>query len=883
MALSFFHLSQVFASTRLTPRKLHRVIQLIESWQRILDAQDGPDTRNKVSTYHQPTKTFTQRSSTVNAGLGKSKKRKAEELQFVLSFVPFAAFATQLAMYRCSIPASSAILTNSSLVEKSLHVLQEECFPDGFDSMTPDLLSAVFSASGASEPLFHHSILSMLSHLNSQVLLSFSTGLSCDEITDPPSLKSPVLRSTTLDSIDCKLPGNVAVSLLNIVELSPPTPFDVMSAFFSVVNTTESDVMAQYGGISYSNFQLTLMEYALFVAKLSMIVSNGSVPKAVRLLDVTLHAVESLCSKTQIDDKALTLLTDEHAPIAALGGQDDELKYLYLHPPEFLRSEWNLNSLSTLSRAAGLLGNDFTFSGLLQCYEDAMGEVEGDVFKGERLLTNAWAAHLNKPTGMKVFCRFWRRVAAKWNPSISTSNAVLSFLLRKRIFPVLSGKPQIMRNVRPAVYDAMSVGLIRQHESSLEALFVRYAEGKLRSADVHMDTWGKFNSPLNVTSSNSSKSRSVWAIEGVPKDLGMTEAQWLDFAKDLNLTPNLIPLSALRSVFKESGGGCWPTFCILTLDVNPLLGVGSPLSPLNFSDFCEALLRCGMFLNLAEIDTSLETIRGAGDGGDDAEAHLDVLFRCMDSAGSIFYKSKNRFMDSPVKRGVGNATGVDELESFLELVGVEVKEENEMGMGAPKGDIVFLVENVIEAVCRLMLGDMGLGVVLDAWMVMSSGRDYLLLGEAAILVKKLAMQKGGGREDYWTEWVQAVSVAALEEKLQDEVTYEGIVCPKSGDVLDSEVWWKVGRQVERVWKCLGGEEEPLAEDVRTVLVGGVAQKFVESLASMGVVKENVIHETCGLSVAALSGSSTVSRKVGVGGVEGGLCMNRIQFEWCICR
>lgn len=59
--------------------------------------------------------------------------------------------------------------------------------------------------------------------------------------------------------------------------------------------------------------------------------------------------------------------------------------------------------------------------------------------------------------------------------------------------------------------------------------------------------------------------------------------------------------------------------------------------------------------------------------------------------------------------------------------------------------------------------------------------------------------------------------------------------------------------------------------------------FITSLSDMGVVGTFVIHETCGLAVAALAGSSSVSRKVGVGGVEGGVCMNRIQFEWCICR
>ena len=73
--LSFCHASKILASTRLTPKKLQRVILLTESWQRSLDSDDGPDSRNKVSTYHQPTKSANQRSSSV-VGSNKSKKRK---------------------------------------------------------------------------------------------------------------------------------------------------------------------------------------------------------------------------------------------------------------------------------------------------------------------------------------------------------------------------------------------------------------------------------------------------------------------------------------------------------------------------------------------------------------------------------------------------------------------------------------------------------------------------------------------------------------------------------------------------------------------------------------------------------------------------------------
>ena len=125
-------------------------------------------------------------------------------------------------------------------------------------------------------------------------------------------------------------------------------------------------------------------------------------------------------------------------------------------------------------------------------------------------------------------------------------------------------------------------------------------------------------------------------------------------------------------------------------------------------------------------------------------------------------------------------------------------EDTEKGMGAPKGEIIFTVENAIEASCRLRLGDLGLGAVLDTWMVMTSGRQYLLLGEAAILVKKLATQRGGGEEDYWKRWVCGIAVTALEEKLQDEIAYQGISCPTCGSVLDSEIWWKVGGAVEKV-------------------------------------------------------------------------------------
>ncbi|GMH46909.1 hypothetical protein TrRE_jg12417 [Triparma retinervis] len=798
--LSFCHVSKILTSTRIAPKKLQLAILLAESWQRLLDAEDGPDSRNKVSTYHQPTKSANHRSSSV-VGSNKTRKRK------------------------------------------SLLVLQEECLPNGFES-PPDAVKL-----SSAESLFHSSILSALGELSSKVVLSFSTGLSCDEVKDPPTLRSPILRSTTLDSVDCKLPGNIAVALLDIVKLSPPTPFDVMAAFFSVLGTSESEVLAKFGGISYSNFHLSLLEYGLFIAKVSMIVCNGSTSKTIKLLEVTLNALEDFCSKTQINDTALTLLVDDHAPIAALGGQDDELQYLYLHPPEFLCSEWNFDSICTLCRAAGLLGNKFTFCDLLQCYEDAVGEVEGEAFKAEKILTNTWAVRLNKVTGMKVFCRFWWRLANRWDRSDSNTRTSLSFLLRNRIFPVISGKPQVMRSIRPAIYDASSIGLIRQHETSLEALFNRYADGKLKPVDLHMDKWDATKSNSRSPTEKQAKRRTVWAIDSVQKDLGMTEANWLEFAKDLNLMPNLIPSSTLRTIFRESGGDCWLTFCVLSLDVPPILGVGSPLSPLSFSDFCEALLRCGMFLNLAEIDNSFESRVGAG-GADDVEAHLDVLFRCMDNQGCIFFKSKSRVVDSPVKRGVGDSPGVDDLESFLALVGTKIKEENEKGMGAPKGEIVLTVTEAIEASCRLGLGDLGLGAVLDAWMVMTSGRQYLLLGEAAIL-------------DYWRRWVQGIAVTALEEKLQDEVAYQGISCPTCGNVLDSEVWWKVGSAVEKVWGRLGeGEVQEVGASFRTVLVGGVAQMFISSLSEMGVAGEFVVHETCGLAVAALAGSSSVSRKVG---------------------
>ena len=186
----------------------------------------------------------------------------------------------------------------------------------------------------SAESLFHSSILSALGELNSKVVLSFSTGLSCDEVKDPPTLRSPILRSTTLDSVDCKLPGNIAVALLDIVKLSPPTPFDVMAAFFSVLGTSESEVLAKFGGISYSNFHLSLLEYGLFIAKVSMIVCNGSTSKTIKLLEVTLNALEDFCSKTQINDTALTLLVDDHAPIAALGGQDDEVRPMIMRKRE---------------------------------------------------------------------------------------------------------------------------------------------------------------------------------------------------------------------------------------------------------------------------------------------------------------------------------------------------------------------------------------------------------------------------------------------------------------------------------------------------------------------------------------------------------------------
>ena len=140
---------------------------------------------------------------------------------------------------------------------------------------------------------------------------------------------------------------------MNLVNPNGSSPFDVTAAFLSVLDTTEEAVIEEKGEISYASFHVTLGEFFMLIAKLSLISTNNSVSKSVRLLCFSLECLKAVVEKILINDGAILLLLDEHAPLAALGGGDDELEWLYFNAPEFLtehRKEWNFDMICGLAR-----------------------------------------------------------------------------------------------------------------------------------------------------------------------------------------------------------------------------------------------------------------------------------------------------------------------------------------------------------------------------------------------------------------------------------------------------------------------------------------------------------------------------------------------------
>ena len=548
---------------------------------------------------------------------------------------------------------------------------------------------------------------------------------------------------------------------------------------------------------------------------------------------------------------------DEFGGCSAVWGGGVEVKLIYEETPV-----WDVSTWVKMLRTWGVLER-VSFGEAVRVWEEA-GQIT------DKRVGGAWVARVGKAVSFEVFWTAMKEIAVVWGQtqgttSITGVNTCLNRLLVRRIFPVMQRSALVNSFVKPTEYDPNSLWLLREFESALVALFGRYASGTAGGKEVvfEVDEWDNPNDVDRSDAANQAGVRgALWNEDIETMEKGMTQTDWVAFAKDFNLTPGVVSLSGLKQIFEESGSQ-WPVFNLMDEEgeFSPVVSMGVPNSPLPFASFCEALLRCGCALNLDGVESDAES---------NASAHLDVLFHSMDAEGLLFFKSKARLKEmSAVKRAVGVFQGVEEFESLLKLVGGRLDEKVEAEVGAPRGAVVFSVEQCCEAAVRLGLGSLGLLTVLDAWEVAASGRSFLLIGEVALVLKKLVGEKQN--EGGFVKYLDSVLFEALEKKVTDDVEYLGLVTPVCGRALDCSIVWKAGEILERLWRL------ELVRDNGQAQVRDVATHLIDGVAATGLVEVVNVHETCAMAVATLAGSSTVTLAGGV------LCMTRLQFDWCVCR
>ncbi|GMI14798.1 hypothetical protein TrVE_jg9003 [Triparma verrucosa] len=821
--MSFALQSRMLATSRLTMKKLFDLLKKCEQWQRHVDEQSGGG-KNKLKNYDQPTKTFLRNSK----GEVRTRRRATIDESFLFGLSSFSLFFYGVACYRCGVGFTSDI---SDVGERCMMALFESCKPE--------------IKGGASDPVFSHDVMHALNVHDSTIRLSFAIAISSREKFG--DVQGEPLRSPVLEAAEWRLGGDKAADVCKLVGLQGSTPFDVMQAMLYALDRNQDAAPDTIADLS-----LSLCEYSMFIAKLSLFQASHSISKAIRILLVSLtHLVAIMEGTPSITDTSIILLLDPSAPPSSLSGGADELIRIYRDPPPFVKT-WTFDTLCVMCRACGIFGNDFGFGDALDIYEDALSATLPDAStpikrtNSSTGLTSAWAAVVGREVNLAAFCNFWRGVANSWGESSESANSKLSNLLIRRVFPVLA-LPEGAK-LRPAIYDADSVSLLRSHGPALEALFIRYASSQVSEIELRVDK----SLSVSGTSTLNPSDHTVGEKHVIPPTLGMSDLDFKSFCADLNLFPQIFPADIVRGVFRESGSG-WVQFVSIGGGGHLIGGVeeGSATVGLSFASFCESLLRMASLLNLSDISPT---------SSEDTSAHLDVLLRCLDSEGAIFFKSKARIAASPVKRSLGTVAGVEDLERLMKLIGDDAGSTK---TGAPPGQFAFSVENVLELTVRLGLSNSGLLPVLDAFDAARSEREYILMSECAILIRKIGVGLGLDFERFLKESTEK----ALEIKLTDDVQYAGLEVPKG--CVRGDVFFKVASDLDGIWS-------ELSNGLDWSYASTVAQRLISDCVNNGVCTSQEVHESAAMCVATLSGGGSREE-------EEGVCIGKSQFGWLICR
>ncbi|GMH57211.1 hypothetical protein TrLO_g1728 [Triparma laevis f. longispina] len=835
--MTFALQSRITNTSRLTFKKLFDILKKCEHWQRHVDEQSGGG-KNKPKNYDQPTKTFLRNTKDGSSHRTRRRNQTIDET-FLFGLPSFSLFFYGVALHRCGVNFTSDI---SDVGERCMMALFESCNPNNHDYCPPQ----------PSDPVFAHDVMHSLNVHDTTIRLSFAIAISSKEKFG--DVQGEPLRSPVLEAAEWRLNGEKAADICNLVGLEGSTPFDVTQAMLYALNRSQETNPPD----TIADLSLSLCEYEIFIAKLALFQASHSVSKAIRVLLVSLtHLVAIMEGTPSLTDTSLILLLDSSAPPSSLSGGADELIRLYHDPPPFIKS-WTFDTLCVMCRACGILDNDFGFGDALEVYEDALSAtlpISSTPIKRTNSstgLTSAWAAVVGREVNLAAFCNFWRGIAngwGSWEKSMSSDspNSKLSNLLIRRVFPVLALEEGV--TLRPAIYDANSVSLLRSHGPALEALFIRYASSQVSEIELRVDK----NMNVSGLSTYNPSDHTLGEKHVIPPNLGMSELDFKSFCTDLNLLPQIFPPDIVRNVFSASGSG-WVQFVSIGGGGHLIGGTnekGAAAVGLSFASFCESLLRMASLLNLSDISPT---------SSEENSAHLDVLLRCLDSEGAIFFKSKTRLAASPVKRSLGTVAGVEDLERLMKLIGDDAGSTK---TGAPPGQFAFSIENILELTVRLGLGSSGLLPVLDAFDTARSEREYILMSEAAILVRKLSTGLGLDFERFMKESTEK----SLEMKLTDDVQYAGLAVPKG--CVSGSVFFKVASDLNNVWT-------EVSEGKDWAYASTVAQRLIVDCVNNGVCTAQEVHENAAMCVATLSGGGSREE-------EEGVCIGYSQFDWLVCR
>ena len=572
----------------------------------------------------------------------------------------------------------------------------------------------------------------------------------------------------------------------------------------------------------------------------------------------------------------MLLLLDADAPLSALSGGDDELRYMFHNPPKFLVEDklaslsWAYNDLCAMARISGLLDNKFTFTRVLNAYEKAMDQPNGNGTNVQKLKKTqshssltVWAGRLKTTVSFVVFKKFWKIIAVDWAEagtvpgalSLDNENKCLHFLLQNRLLPVIAGDNLICQHIqlhKNVSYDLMSMGMIRQNESALEAIYKRYSTVNLGAVEVEVNSNARRPHSSNINEFQSSNKqngeRGCWGSKISPQ-LGMSEANFLEFANDFNIVPSLIALDDVRSIFASSGKLL--NFARLNSDVvDPFVVFGGGSGEVSFVGFLECLLRSGLAMQLADImDNDDNDNDNDNEKNYEKEAHLDVLFRSIDPHNKVFFRS--------FKHHNPKANEDEELDVFLKAV-------------VNNDDDRFTFSNALQICVRLNMGEIGVVPIFYIWEEMSFGRDALGADEMKIILKHVYHESCQANllaiKDY-TKFLRRVLPTATKTILEESEN----VCarpPKcklfelSEEIIGDLLIDALGA----IWSIVVCDGfAPVAE---------VAQIFHNRMVSANLLTEDAIYEAAALAVSTLGGGSTGGNK---------MQMTRVQVDWTVIQ